>query len=511
VLAAAVLAVLYLGLQGLRWPEPLGLDQSLFALYGHWMTRGLRLYRDLWDSKPPGIFGAYAVADRLVGMAHSARLLDMLAATASGVLAFLLLLPEAGLGAACAGAWLTAILPSAPPFGGPMVAGQAEVLMAPLLLGAALAARRGGRSTAFVAGLLLGAAASLKLVALVLLPLPWIFAPPAARRNPRLTLLLLAGLSVVPGAWLVTLAAQGTWHDAVQAILIYPRAYAAETASRMSLLGALGRGFERFARGLPVVMLLGLLGATSRHRSAFARAACVWMGLALAGIVLQRQMAGYHEFLLVTPLGLLAGLGAAWAWRKGTAVWRASMAGRPAMLAALVPLALLFGIAMSLEGRLWVHQYTAHRQLTAGWVRHNEFMRRLGGPGPAWLEAEVVASEATEFVKPTDAVLVWGLAPAVYVKLGCRPATRYAFHQTLLVEGSPLSNRWPGVIERRAELLERMRRDPPHFVVVVRGDASGLEPTDSQTELHQFPELEKLLEMEYHQLCATKSYTLLVR
>ena len=52
---------------------------------------------------------------------------------------------------------------------------------------------------------------------------------------------------------------------------------------------------------------------------------------------------------------------------------------------------------------------------------------------------------------------------------------------------------------------------PPRLVVVVRGDASGLEPDDSATELRHFPELEKLLETEYHPHCATKNYTLLVR
>src|SRR5262249_19543966 len=39
-------ALAYGLLQWLRWPEPLALDQSLFALYGRWLGRGLVLYRD---------------------------------------------------------------------------------------------------------------------------------------------------------------------------------------------------------------------------------------------------------------------------------------------------------------------------------------------------------------------------------------------------------------------------------------------------------------------------------
>ena len=47
--------------------EPLGIDQGIFATAGWGMTRGLMLYRDVWDQKPPGIHLLYAGAIALAG------------------------------------------------------------------------------------------------------------------------------------------------------------------------------------------------------------------------------------------------------------------------------------------------------------------------------------------------------------------------------------------------------------------------------------------------------------
>jgi hypothetical protein len=101
------------------------------------------LYRDLWDSKPPGLFVLYALAERVAGVQHAPRVLDTLAALVASLVTFALLraatmtLPSSrGARLAPWPAWLAGILWSAPPFGGPIVAAQAEVLMAPLVLAA---------------------------------------------------------------------------------------------------------------------------------------------------------------------------------------------------------------------------------------------------------------------------------------------------------------------------------------------------------------------------------------
>jgi len=46
---------------------PIGRDQASFLVIGESLLRGQRLYRDLWDIKPPGIFFLYAVLAKLFG------------------------------------------------------------------------------------------------------------------------------------------------------------------------------------------------------------------------------------------------------------------------------------------------------------------------------------------------------------------------------------------------------------------------------------------------------------
>src|SRR4051794_33526223 len=50
---ATALVAVFLFLHVIRLPEPLGVDQGLFACFTRWVPRGLLPYRDLFDSKPP--------------------------------------------------------------------------------------------------------------------------------------------------------------------------------------------------------------------------------------------------------------------------------------------------------------------------------------------------------------------------------------------------------------------------------------------------------------------------
>ena len=487
----------------LRAPEPPGLDQSLFAFYGDSLARGLHLYRDLWDSKPPGIFALYAAAVRVAGVAHAALGLDIMAAAASALLAACLLRARGNLAMAM-GALLTASLPSAPVFGGPMLAGQAEPLMTPLCLGAMLCMQR--RDGAWAAGFLIGAAACLKLVALALLPAILAAAPAAMGWRPRTIARVVAGMLAPIGACALGLALAGTLDEAIAAVVQYPRAYAAEIASRTAFLPLVTRGATRLGRGMPLVLLLAAIGLTGARRAgSLARSLLVWIAGACAAILAQRQMAGYHLFLLVPPLALAAGLGA----HEIAAMARRLPATRRILAVSLG--AVLAVLVLVPELRLWVRHYRPHVRLHAGTIDSNGFLQELGGPGPAWLEAGALVEPLHRRARDGDRIFVWGLAPAVYARSGCLPFARWAFHQTLLVEGSPLSRRWPSATSRREALLRDWEVGPPRFVVIVRGDRSGLEPQESQAELLGFESLARLLAADYTPFNATKSYTLLER
>jgi hypothetical protein len=306
---------------------------------------------------------------------------------------------------------------------------------------------------------------------------------------------------------------QGALDAALQAVVIYPRAYAQEIMSRMSLGAAVMRGAARLGRGLPLLLMLAAYGVATRSRDGAARPALVWLVLSAIGILAQWQMAGYHLYLLVPPLVLLAALGAARAAELALRLLQGAARRQRGALASLTALALVLALPAAAELRLVLRQYAPHRALRSGRITSDEFLAALGGPGPNWLEAGMVAAEVhgALAVAPTgdNTLLVWGLAPAVYARCGLRPATRWVFHQTFLVEDAPLARRWPDARARRSELLQRLRLQPPRFVVIVSGDRSGLEPEDSRAELHRFPELETILATRYRPLGASSRYQLL--
>src|SRR4029079_12804955 len=62
--------------------EPIGIDQGIFATAGMGLTRGLRLYVDLWDQKPPGIHLTYALGVLLFGARPTTVVVLDLSATA---------------------------------------------------------------------------------------------------------------------------------------------------------------------------------------------------------------------------------------------------------------------------------------------------------------------------------------------------------------------------------------------------------------------------------------------
>src|SRR5947208_15925589 len=80
---AALIACLAFALRFPSILQPIGVDQGIFLTSGWAMTRGLVLYRDVWDQKPPGIHLTYAAAVALFGP-HAAIVfwLDILTAIA---------------------------------------------------------------------------------------------------------------------------------------------------------------------------------------------------------------------------------------------------------------------------------------------------------------------------------------------------------------------------------------------------------------------------------------------
>jgi 4-amino-4-deoxy-L-arabinose transferase-like glycosyltransferase len=70
--------------------EPLGIDQSLWASAAKGMANGQRLYHDVWEQRPPGIYWIYVTGFRLFGWTPATVVwLDILAAASTCVLLML--------------------------------------------------------------------------------------------------------------------------------------------------------------------------------------------------------------------------------------------------------------------------------------------------------------------------------------------------------------------------------------------------------------------------------------
>jgi len=84
-----VLAAAALALRVLSIAEPLGIDQSLWASAVRGMDHHQRLYRDVWEQRPPGIYFTYLAGFRIFGWTPAAvAWLEILASAATTWLLF---------------------------------------------------------------------------------------------------------------------------------------------------------------------------------------------------------------------------------------------------------------------------------------------------------------------------------------------------------------------------------------------------------------------------------------
>lgn len=220
----------------------MGPDQSLFVVIARGLLDGKHLYRDLWDVKPPGIFGAYALMIQVFGSGMSS--VGITDAFLSILLCYLTFCfgcrfigkPAAALGAITTAAWHAR--------GGHWSAMQAEPLLITLVLVAFFHVvhrgnqRRTEMIRATLAGLLFAWAFWIKYVSLAFAPL-LLFLPfistegegidgcPSAcvdRKNwiRQLTAFSAGFLSGV-AAVIAYLQMEGSWESFVQTSRVMPR------------------------------------------------------------------------------------------------------------------------------------------------------------------------------------------------------------------------------------------------------------------------------------------------
>jgi hypothetical protein len=441
-------------------PIPLERDEGEYAYIAQRWLRGEVPYKGSFNQKPPGVFAAYLVKERLIGTSPTALHWGMQLYT-FGTMTLLFFLgrrlvsPLAGFLAALFAAFLTAdkgVLGNA---------ANTEIYMLLPLTGAMLTTVRAVEGDAvgwaFATGVLSAAALLFKQVALpdvVFYGAVLLF----CGRRWALPLGMVLGLVVglLPGP--VYFAAAGAWREFLDCTVLYNLTYVREVPLSLYPMLFWGRFQEILETALPVYALaaLGLaVGWWWPRRQALPggwRAAlltrpglllALWLLFSLLGV----STGGYfreHYFMQVIPaVAVLAGLGCVALTRL--LPWPAARVAAPCLVAALV---VFYGVTAAPDYYL--------RGTPDEKCRHLYFTN----PFP---EDLIVARYIREHSDPDDTVFVFGSEPQTYYYAGRKCASRYIFVYPLLPQERPQ----PDVGRRQQEVLDELSERRPRFIVYV--------------------------------------------
>jgi hypothetical protein len=515
-LGVSLLFVLFRALPNLTYP--LGRAQATYGVVAQGLLRGDRLYRDIWDIKPPGVFWIYEGMLKLFGpVMWSVGLVDILWLLAMSWCIFRFAERNAGTAVATIAVVVNASWHCRV---GYLNAGHPENFLILAVFAACFAVwGEGGWPRHFLAGVLVGTAFWFKYNAAVFLPFVVtvryldLNALDAEPLRLRLTVpwrvwlgrscVVLCGFVAAVGAVLGYFRVTGLWSALGENL---------EMASRYGSApyhhwgdywpGALGS----------IVHILGVLSAlaplaafwVARKAREVARLAPALLGAAFgcASIGAQVFVHTYAFELCYAFFAMAWGYLALKAFEKLRALERELAASgsllEKGLLAFIVANALLW--PPWLEALSWTRRY---RQLAEWWREPDAFYARYPEQHPLeHLEGEMaVIRLLREKSAPGDRVYVWGAAALIYYLTEMRSPARF-------VPNFPLMAAW-GSAAWRAELVRDLRRSPPAFVVVARNDEAAsvtFTHLDSEQYLKIFPELAAFIAGSYQPLATLSDF-----
>jgi len=305
----------------LFWPllfRHVGGDPSVYAYIGSCVADGYVPYRDAWDIKSPAIFFQYALPIWMFGRSDVAILAsDWLIAVGC---AFAIFFTAGRVGGTATGlfagiAWLVAYhrFCTAGWFGQPETA---AALLSTLVLLLAIQPDPLDEVDSFVGGILVGLLLCYKLpfVLIGLLFVPRLHS--AIRRKMGLPAAWpgVLGVALIVGLVAAYFALHGSLNHLVEGAVISPSLLTTHmTMPPLWQLQSLGNGLLTVAKWLPGIIALACVGAYRFPHGRPSERKFVWvaLGLMLALVILQTRYFMYYWILVLPPLCILAGVGAA--------------------------------------------------------------------------------------------------------------------------------------------------------------------------------------------------------
>ena len=429
------------------YDEPLDRDVATYLVIGGEMLHGRALYTDLWDNKPPALYGAFAAAQLVARDPTAAVFLVGLVCAWSTAIA--LFVGGAAGGGSMAGLWIAAfwaILSADLPLQANQPNTEA-LINACLALAFAALMRIGPRrfdSGAVVAGLGLGAAIMLKVITAPL-ALAWsvvhVLAPPAGTPRSRAAVQasVLLAVSALGGAAVAAyFAATGRWADLWATLVVHNRYYAGPLLPNLREGLRPSRLFPPFLRDvtpLLVALVPGLvLGLVTRWSRPVVLLAA-WLLIVPAAIAAPGKFYPHYYQLWLPPLCIAAG-------------WSLAALGARTRLPTAVPVAGGAALALALAFEVG----PAYALSAADWSDTKY--------GDVFLRSRDIADEVRGMIAPGETIFQWGNEPEIYLYARRSPPTGVLWAQH--VQTGPLRN------QLRSRALQQLSLADPQLVVFSR-------------------------------------------
>lgn len=508
-LVLALAVVLLMAIPNLSYP--IGRDQATYCVIGRGLLHGARLYRDLWDNKPPGIFYLYSAIVKIFGpVMWSVGLLDILWLLAISFYVFRFAERTFGKAAACVAVMANAAMHIR---AGYWDACQPESFLMLFVFCSYFLLSRCDKRTRFEnlsAGGFFAAAFWVKYNALAFVPLlliAFLESEETFARTPRATLRIrrnqwlptvswFAGGFVLGSVLIVSgLLFSGSWCGFIEEqFKVLPR-YAGMASNGIPHYWTWAAGRIAFWLGLWTVLASFAAIVIAWERRHLARLAPAIVGAACGFAALAMQVR-YQPYYFETCYPFFAILWAyfivqAYEGARALAHYFARHDWQAARVLTWVLLANV--IALCLPGPVTriVTNYKAFNQWRIDSAR---FYSNYSWPGAAENFRGVL--QVVDYLKrhpaPANGMYVWGNEPLIYFLSGHQPPMRFVWNLALIAPW-----RLPGW---RQELVQQLGTTRPRYIIVARDDeVHDLSGTwqDSATALHGFPALEDFLRRFY--------------
>jgi 4-amino-4-deoxy-L-arabinose transferase-like glycosyltransferase len=436
--------------------EPLDRDEAAYLTVANEVLHGAVPYQDVFDHKPPLLYGWYVAPTALfdsnpVGV----RLLGalVLAATALLVLDIGRTLFSRRVGVAAS---LSFGLSTGIAYLEPNVNSEPYMLFLATASLAALArsVRNSSFALAGVAGALCAGAVLTKTVAVWHFPVLVVGAASLAGETsfPRMRAIrvLLGGFGAVALAGVLPFLLAGALPELWYANVTYNRLYAADATwpDRLNALGVSGRALAIVAGPWLAGAAAGVAFALFRKRDVATLLIALWLAASVLGVASTGRFFPHYFVQLLVPLSLLCGF--------IPDAWSAWVRGRVARDAVGFLLLLLVAFTVLVDGAFYAPETAEERNYRKDGTEYSERANLI----------PEIAAYVRERTPPDERIFNFGRETQLYVYADRRPATRFMYDRPYWLD--------PDTFD--ATLADLRRRPPLYIVDTITDDALPTAP-----------------------------------